>query len=155
MDNQTQTCFKCKKALPLSDFYVHPMMANGHLGKCKACTRLDTKKRTDTLKLNPSWMEKEMERCRIKARNLKTVFPEKYKARHLARCLKREKGFENHHWSYNIEHAKDTIKLTEKQHTLVHRYTVYDQERAMYRRLDGTLIDSREAAIAYYSTLKD
>lgn len=25
----------------------------------------------------------------------------------------------------------------------------------MYRRLDGTLIDSREAAIAYYATLKD
>lgn len=32
---------------------------------------------------------------------------------------------------------------------------VYDQERMMYRRMDGTLIDSREAAIAYYATLKD
>ena len=41
------------------------------------------------------------------------------------------------------------------QHALVHRYTTYDQERKMYRRMDGSLIDSRESAIAYYSTLKD
>ena len=34
-------CFKCGIEKPIEDFYVHRMMADGHLGKCKACTRLD------------------------------------------------------------------------------------------------------------------
>jgi len=60
-----------------------------------------------------------------------------------------------HHWSYLKQHRLDVLSLTTMQHALVHRHTIYDQERMMYRRLDGTLIDSREAAIAYYATLKD
>lgn len=36
-------CFKCHRALPLSEFYKHPMMGDGHLGKCKRCTRLDVR----------------------------------------------------------------------------------------------------------------
>ena len=37
-----KTCFKCGKALPLTEFYPHPRMADGHLNKCKDCTRSDT-----------------------------------------------------------------------------------------------------------------
>ena len=37
-------CFKCRAEKPLVDFYVHPQMADGHLNKCKACTRLDMAK---------------------------------------------------------------------------------------------------------------
>jgi len=36
-------CFKCHNRLPLSGFHKHPQMADGHLGKCKACTRADVK----------------------------------------------------------------------------------------------------------------
>lgn len=36
-------CFKCNRLLALDEFYSHPMMADGRLGKCKECTRRDTK----------------------------------------------------------------------------------------------------------------
>ena len=36
-------CFKCGRSKTIDDFYEHPMMADGHLGKCKECARADTR----------------------------------------------------------------------------------------------------------------
>jgi translation elongation factor EF-G len=38
----SKRCFKCLLELPLTAFYKHPMMGDGHLGKCKDCTKKDT-----------------------------------------------------------------------------------------------------------------
>ncbi len=38
-------CFKCGEEKPRTEFYAHPMMADGLLGKCKVCARLDVKQR--------------------------------------------------------------------------------------------------------------
>ena len=54
-----------------------------------------------------------------------------------------------HHWSYNDEHFKDVIELNVKDHAMVHRHIIYDQERMMYRDLDGVLLDTRERHIEY------
>lgn len=37
-------CFKCKKEQELSMFYKHKGMSDGHLGKCKTCTKNDANK---------------------------------------------------------------------------------------------------------------
>lgn len=36
-----KTCFKCLSKLPLEAFYKHTRMRDGHLNKCKECTKKD------------------------------------------------------------------------------------------------------------------
>ncbi len=62
----SKQCFKCRETKPISEFYAHPQMGDGHLGKCKTCAKRDVAERAGRLGNNPQWLAKERARCRKK-----------------------------------------------------------------------------------------
>ena len=62
----TKVCFKCEIEQPITEFYKHAQMEDGHLNKCKNCTKKDTKEREKILRSNPEWVEKEKKRNKEK-----------------------------------------------------------------------------------------
>jgi hypothetical protein len=61
-----KACFKCNRWLALSEFYKHPAMGDGYLGKCKSCTRVDV--RANREKRRDYYMEYDRERSKTPER---------------------------------------------------------------------------------------
>lgn len=90
-------CFKCGEIKLINQFYVHPKMGDGHLGKCKECTKKDVKIRT--IVFNDKVRAYDKKRYKGKRKNdarrraiiWKTENPEKYRAHYLLGNAVRDK----------------------------------------------------------------
>ncbi len=172
---KTKICFKCGAEKSLNEFYEHPKMRDGHLNKCIDCTKKDTRNRIKNLQESDSdWVSKERKRGREKYHRLNyknkksnyeikrkqilkyaEQFPEKILAKNHSQHINVPDGKQKHHWSYNQEHYKDVLFFSVPEHYKIHRYIIYDQERMMYRTIEGVLLDTKERHLEYFNKIKD
>ena len=159
-----KVCFKCGRLLPLDSFYKHSQMGDGHLNKCKDCTKKDAHNRWIKKSKDQEWVEKERARVREKFKRL--GYREKYKTtclhsflpnayNNISRKFRQycftKKGFEFHHWNYNI--LNSVFRVSRKAHKCIHRHMTFNRKDLYCYTEDGTKLTSEEQAKEYFDSI--
>lgn len=160
MEIMEKICFKCGEIKPISEFYKHPQMPDGHINVCKECKRTYARNHYDELSKDEEWMAKERERCRIKdkkyphieSRNKTRTLIKGYS--NISRLVKRrgfvpQKGFAIHHWNYNLPYS--VMFLSNKAHANIHRHIVVNYDDKFCYTLDGERLDTERKTLDYYA----
>ena len=152
-----KVCFKCGVEKAINDFYKHPQMSDGHLNKCKECTKNDVSNNYLVKTKNSEYVEKE--RARNREKYIRLGYINKFKRAHIensntSRYLKSigvlTKGFEAHHWNYNLKN--DVIIMDKRSHSRIHKHIMFDKDTNMFRtKSDGVLLDTKDKHMEFIS----
>ena len=144
---ETKICFKCGRELPLSEFYKHPKMTDGHLNKCKECNKKDVHENYLKNIQNEDYVEKERKRGRDKYRRLNYVSrPSAHNENKTTRANAKKNGIncdgkEIHHWNYNLKN--DIFLLGRREHKKVHLNMKFNKEMNVFE-YNGNLLLTKE-----------
>lgn len=155
---ETKVCFKCGKEKPLTEFYRHKQMADGHLNKCKECTKKDVSIRYFSKADDTEWVEKE--RARGREKYFRLGYRDKYRKIHSfnesvyknlnkrLRCMNIDmQGKEIHHWNY--DNLLSFFILTRRQHHKIHKYLKKTDENVFVDVRDGSILDTHIKHLEY------
>ena len=154
----TKRCFSCGKEKPLSDYYAHPKMKDGHLNKCKECVKDSVRINSSLRAEDKEWREKQRARGREKYRRLgykdKRKSDKYVEMSNVSRFYKNLgltlQGCELHHWNYNF--LKDVIALPISIHRKLHNLLQFDNESKCFFH-NGVLLTSKQDHINLIKTI--
>lgn len=155
-----KACIICNVSQPLSEYYKHKQMGDGHLNKCKSCCKAQQIERHHKLMEDEEWVKKERARGRDKYKSLGyNSLPKStenkgvnlYKYKNQSRNFKTEKGVEVHHWSYNEIDQEDVFFLSIRIHRQIHQFIIFDEGCQYFRcKITNELLDTREKHYKYF-----
>lgn len=101
---KNKVCFKCKQLKNINEFYKHKQMGDGHLNKCKECTKKDSA--TTSRKPIHGYANYDQYRQR---HSIKRIFSHRYIGIK-SRCLKEIKGHSYSSYGKKFLSREDWLK---------------------------------------------
>lgn len=158
---EKKVCCRCKDEKGVGEFHAHPKNKDGLQGACKKCIKDRYNARIAN---EPGFVDKVRKNSRQRYKRIgPAAYQEEIRRPWTSKCavarnkLRRQykgqlpKGAQFHHWSYKEEHLEDVIILMRVIHKRIHSLLVLDVELAMFRTLDGELLDTKEKHLDYIS----
>ena len=157
MEGTFKKCFKCGLILPITEFYAHPEMADGHLNKCKSCSKKDVHKNYMKNIEDDAYVEKERKRGRDKYKKYHYKRSERNKYLNISKNTRRNfetkfgklpKDIVLHHWNY--DKPQSIILLNSKVHSRLHKLiTINRNTNTFVVKETGEKLDSMEKHLEF------